>query len=143
MEEIARQITSVILGISFIWIGIQHFRDPEWFEPIVPEILGAPRFWVLASGAVEIIIGMMLIFPKTQKIGGRSCAILLIILYWANLNMWINDIPIGGQSFEDKWHVLRLIIQLLLISIALFIGKTFSINASATENMGKILPKQD
>ena len=64
----------------------------------------------------------MLIFPVTQKIGGKSCAILLIILYWANLNMWINDIPIGGQSFEGKWHLLRLFIQLMLIGIALFIG---------------------
>lgn len=143
MIEKIRFFSSIILGIAFLKIGIDHFLDPEWFEPIVPEILGAPRFWVLASGAVEIIIGMMLIFPMTQKIGGRSCAILLIILYWANLNMWINDIPIGGQSFEDKWHVLRLIIQLLLIGIALFIGKTFSITASATETTDKILPKKD
>ena len=124
-------------------IGIDLFLDPECFEPIVPGILGAPRFWVLASGAVEIIIGMMLIFPKTQKIGGRSSAILLIMLYWANLNMWINDIPIGGQSFEDKWHVLRLIIQLLLIGIALFIGKIFPITASTTEPTPKKLAKQD
>ena len=34
----------------------------------------------------------------------------------------INDIPIGGQSFEGKWHLLRLFIQLMLIGIALFIG---------------------
>jgi len=123
--EKLRFITSIMLGIAFLKIGIDHFLDPEWFEPIVPEILGFPRFWVLISGAAEIVIGIMLILPMTQKIGGNSCAILLILLYWANLNMWINDIPIGGQNFEGRWHLLRLFIQILLIFIALFIGGLF------------------
>lgn len=125
MIEKLRFITSIMLGIAFLKIGIDHFLDPEWFEPIVPEILGFPRFWVLISGAAEIVIGIMLILPMTQKIGGNSCAILLILLYWANLNMWINDIPIGGQNFEGRWHLLRLFIQILLIFIALFIGGLF------------------
>jgi len=123
--EKLRFITSIMLGIAFLKIGIDHFLDPEWFEPIVPEILGSPRFWVLISGAAEIVIGIMLILPMTRKIGGNSCAILLILLYWANLNMWINDIPIGGQNFEGRWHLLRLFIQILLICIALFIGGFF------------------
>ncbi len=139
MIEKLRFITSIILGAAFLKIGIDHFLDPEWFEPIVPGILGFPRFWVLASGAVEIIIGIMLIFPMTQKIGGKSCAILLIILYWANLNMWINDIPIGGQSFEGKWHLLRLFIQLLLISIALFIGEIIPRRDDSDEDIALIV----
>ena len=125
MIEKLRFITSIMLGIAFLKIGIDHFLNPAWFEPIVPEILGFPRFWVLISGAAEIVIGIMLILPMTQKIGGNSCAILLILLYWANLNMWINDIPIGGQNFEGRWHLLRLFIQILLIFIALFIGGLF------------------
>ena len=143
MIEKLRLIASIVLGIAFLKIGIDHFLDPEWFEPIVPEILGHPRFWVLASGAIEIIVGIMLIIPKTKKIGGQSCAILLIVLYWANLNMWINDIPIGGQSFEGKWHFLRLIIQLLLIGIALFIGEIFPNKTKTEEITNNILTKTD
>ncbi len=143
MIEKLRFISSIILGIAFLKIGIDHFLDPQWFEPIVPEILGFPRFWVLASGAVEIVIGIMLIFPVTQKIGGKSCAILLIILYWANVNMWINDIPIGGQSFEGKWHLLRLFIQLLLIGIALFIGGIFPKRYDSEKDIPLIVSKID
>ena len=143
MIERIRFISSIVLGFAFLKIGIDHFLDPEWFEPIVPEILGFPRFWVLASGAVEIIIGIMLIFPVTQKIGGKSCAILLIILYWANLNMWINDIPIGGQNFEGKWHVLRLFIQLMLIGIALFIGGIVPSRNDSDEDIALIVGKTD
>ena len=108
MIEKLRFILSLVLGIAFVKIGIDHFLDPEWFEPIVQEILGNPRFWVFASGAIEIIVGIMLILPTTQKLGAKCCAVLLIVLYWANFNMWINDIPIGGQTFEGKWHLLRL-----------------------------------
>ena len=125
MEEIARQITSVILGISFIWIGIQHFRDPEWFEPIVPSVLGNPKFWVYSSGIFEIILGIGGIIPNTQKISALSMAIMLVLLYWANLNMWINDIPIGGSKLSQTGHLVRGLIQFILIIIFLWIGNWF------------------
>ena len=143
MIEKLRFITSIMLGIAFLKIGIDHFLDPEWFEPIVPEILGSPRFWVLISGAAEIVIGIMLILPMTRKIGGNSCAILLILLYWANLNMWINDIPIGGQNFEGRWHLLRLFIQILLIFIALFIGGLFPNIDDSNEEIPLTVKKND
>ncbi|MBA63596.1 MAG: hypothetical protein CMJ76_14670 [Planctomycetaceae bacterium] len=131
MEEIARQITSVILGISFIWIGIQHFRDPEWFEPIVPSILGNPKFWVYSSGIFEIILGMGVMIPNTQKISALSMAIMLVLLYWANLNMWINDIPIGGSKLSQTGHLVRGLIQFILIIIFLWIGKWFPFSAKS------------
>ncbi len=131
MEEIARQITSVILGISFIWIGIQHFRDPEWFEPIVPSILGNPKFWVYSSGIFEIILGMGVMIPNTQKISALSMSIMLVLLYWANLNMWINDIPIGGSKLSQTGHLIRGLIQFILIIVFLWIGKWFPFSAKS------------
>ena len=131
MEEIARQITSVILGISFIWIGIQHFRDPEWFEPIVPSVLGNPKFWVYSSGIFEIILGIGVIIPNTQKISALSMSIMLVLLYWAKLNMWINDIPIGGSKLSQTGHLVRGLIQFILIIIFLWIGKWFPFSAKS------------
>ncbi len=107
----------MIFGIVFIWIGIQHFRDPVWFEPIVPSILGNPKFWVYSSGFFEIFLGLGVMFPKTQRFAALSIAIMLIILYWANLNMWINDIPIGGTRLSQLGHIIRGIIQFILIII--------------------------
>jgi len=49
-------------------------------------------------------------------------AILLIILYWANLNIWVNDIPLNGQTYANKWHLLRGLAQILLIGITLWTG---------------------
>jgi uncharacterized membrane protein len=110
----------------FINVGIGHFLDPEWFEPIVPTILGYATFWVLVTGVMEVVLGFGLIIPRTRKYAGLFMAIFLIGVYWANLNMWINNVPLEGKTFENKWHVLRLMAQLLMISVALWVGNWFN-----------------
>ena len=47
---------------------------------------------------------------------------MLIVLYWANMNMWINEIPINGRVYENHWHILRGAGQILLILISLWLG---------------------
>lgn len=124
MDKIAllQNILSVVLGIFFINVGIAHFQDPTWFEPIVPAILGDPTFWVLLTGGMEIGLGLGLIIPKTRRFSGMLMALFLVIIYSANLNMWINDVPLEGKTFATIWHILRLIGQILMILIALWVG---------------------
>ena len=119
---LGRTVVALVLGGAFLWIGIQHFVDPEWFEPIVPNVLGAPRFWVLASGVAEVAVGLALIIPATRAYGGLACAALLVVLYWANLYMWVENVPLNGKTYANVWHVVRLLIQLGLIAASLFIA---------------------
>tara|TARA_B100001540_G_scaffold45684_1_gene40743 strand:+ start:149 stop:580 length:432 start_codon:yes stop_codon:yes gene_type:complete len=121
-STVLKHISSVFLGGFFLMVGIQHFTDPVWFEPIVPSILGSPRFWVYASGVFEIGLGAALIIPQTRKWGGLSLAIFLVIIYWANLNMWVNDIAIGGNKLSTLGHIVRGFAQLLMIGVALWVG---------------------
>ena len=122
MNENLENAIAAIYGIPFIWIGIKHFIDPDWFAPIVPEILGHARFWVYASGAFEVLLGMMIIIPRFRSSAAIGMAIMLILLYWANLNMWVNDIQIGGTTLTTRGHILRGLIQAALITAALWIG---------------------
>ena len=117
-----KHILSLILGIFFINVGIGHFVEPEWFEPIVPDILGDPTFWVLITGAMEIALGAGLIVPQTRKYSSILMVLFLVAIYWANLNMWINDIPLEGKTFATIWHVIRLLALVLMILIALWVG---------------------
>ena len=119
-------LVSIILGLPFVWIGILHFQDPVWFEPIVPELIGFPSFWVYASGVFEIVLGLGLMFSRTREIAGYCTALMLIVLYAANFNMWVNDIAIGGSKFGTNWHILRATIQVLLIAVCLWIARTSS-----------------
>ena len=132
-------LVAVPYGLWIAWVGVQHFRDPSWFEPIVPDAIGNARFWVYASGAFEIVLGIGVALPWFRKEAALGLTLMLIVLYWANLNMWINDIPIGGQNFEGKWHVLRLFIQLMLIGIALFIGGIVPTRNDSDEDIALIV----
>ena len=122
LTGLLQNILSVVLGMFFLNVGIAHFQDPKWFEPIVPAILGDPTFWVLVTGVMEIGLGLGLIIPKTRKYSGLLMALFLVAIYSANLNMWINDVPLEGKTFATIWHILRLLGQILMIVTALWVG---------------------
>ena len=118
-----RDLAGLGLGLAFMYVGIDHFIHPAWYEPIVPEILPSARFWVLLSGFFEATLGLMLIIPRTRTIASLGMVWLLVLLYWANFNMWYNDIPLNGVNYDDKWHIIRLIIQIVLIFTFTWIGE--------------------
>ena len=117
-----RDFLALGLGLAFISVGVDHFNSPCWYEPIVPSILPNPTFWVLASGFFEALFGLLLIIPRTRAWASVGMAWMLVVLYWANLNMWINDIPLNDKTYASHWHFLRGIGQVALICIALWLG---------------------
>ncbi len=121
--DLLRLFLAIIYGSWFIYIGIQHFLDPDWFEPIVPKIIGYPLFWVYISGVFEIMLGILVIIPSSRRIASVGFIIFLVVVYWANINMWINDIEIGENKLSHQQHVIRAIIQIILITIVAWIGK--------------------
>ena len=118
-----RDLAALGLGLAFMYVGIDHFIHPAWYEPIVPEILPSARFWVLLSGFFEATLGLMLIIPRSRTIASLGMVWLLVLLYWANFNMWYNGIPLNGVNYDDKWHIVRLIIQIVLIFTFTWIGE--------------------
>ena len=121
-----RDILAVGLGCFFTYVGILHFIDPEWFTAIVPSILpGSDVFWVIVSGIPEVLCGIGLILPKTRVFAARATVILLILLYWANLNMWIYDIELNGQTFPLWAHILRGLAQIAMGLTAAYLGEWF------------------
>jgi len=122
--HIGRTLTAVILGLFLIRVGILHFTKPTWFAPIVPEILGDPLFWVYLSGAAEILLGVGLLAPRPRRSSALATAVFLILVYPANLNMWINDIALGdGTVLSGKGHFIRLLVQITAIGVCLWVSR--------------------
>ena len=120
-------------GSFFFYVGVLHFTDTSWFEPIVPPILGSARLWVLISGVAEIIFGLALIISALEifftsrnyfsRKAGLASALLLVMLYPANLYMWIYDIELGdGASLSPTGHIVRFMLQIGGIIISLWIA---------------------
>ena len=120
---LVKSVLSTILGIFFINVGIAHFTDTEWFEPIVPDLFGNPTFWDLITGVFEIALGIGIIVPQTRRYSGLLMALFLVVVYAGNLNMWVNNIPLDDRTFATIWHIMRLIGQLVMIVVALWIGE--------------------
>ncbi len=123
-------ILAASMGLAFAWIGIQHFRNPEAFEAIVPDYLGWPRFWNFTSGGLEILLGVGLIIPATRRWSARLLIVLVLAMSLANLNMWINDLPFDGTRLSTRGHVVRWIIQAVLLAVLALLGSPWSDVAS-------------
>ena len=111
-------IIALVFGGMYVNVGVQHFTNTAWFEPIVPAILGDPTTWVLITGVMEIAIGVGLILPWTRRHAALGSMVFLVGIYWANLNMWVNNIPLDGKTYAHHWHVLRLIAQLGMLGLS-------------------------
>lgn len=118
-----RDFIAIVVGIIFVIIGVDHFIRTEWYNPIVPSILGFPAFWVYASGIAEIGFGIAIMLKTYRKKAAVFGILMLVALYWANLNMWLNDIPLNDVQYSNGWHIGRLIVQGCLIFLLSWLGE--------------------
>ena len=123
--NLARSIAGLIVGLAFIWIGIAHFANPDAFNEIVPSYLGAPHFWTYSSGIFEIVLGAGIAIPAFRTISARCLVLLVLAMSLANLNMYLNDIPFNGNLLSVTGHTIRLLVQIVLLLLLLWLGAIF------------------
>ena len=97
-------IEATVIGIAFVIVGIYHFVNQDFFEAIVPTWFPYPTFANLTSGGAEIVLGLMLIIPRYRDIGAWGLLLLLVAVYPANIDMFINDVDIqtNARGVEER-----------------------------------------
>ena len=111
-------------------IGIQHFAQPDIFNAIVPTYMGWPSFWNYTSGAMEILFGLGMMLPVARKYAAQFLVVLVLLMSLANLNMWINDLPFNGNRLSTTGHIIRWLIQFLLLTVLLWLGEKIGTSTS-------------
>ena len=112
-------ITKVLIYvylIFFIAAGLNHFLNPQFYDAIVPEFIPFPRLVHQFTGVLEIVIPLFLL-TRFRKEAALVMIIFLILIYGANLYVWIYDLPYGRTYFSNQQHFLRFLLQLLYIYI--------------------------
>ncbi len=104
-----------LLSAAMVLVGIQHFRDPQPFVRIVPAVLPAPATLVLVSGFFEILGGLGLLVPRTRRAAAWGLIALYVAVFPANINMAINNIPMGDHVVPPLFLWLRLPLQAVFI----------------------------
>ena len=112
-------ITKVLIYVYvlfFVGAGLNHFLNPQFYDSIVPNFIPFPRFVHQFTGILEIIIPLLLL-TKYRKEAALAMIVLLVLLYGANLYVWINNLPYGRNYWSNQQHFLRFLLQVLYIYI--------------------------
>lgn len=96
-------------AVMFILVGIMHFAKREKLEAMIPTGLKQyARLLNYGSGALEIILGLLLMITKFKELAAWSLIILLILIFPANIFV--------AQKKPDLYNVSRLFFQPVYIA---------------------------
>lgn len=112
----------VVLGLVLVYTGTLHLTSArEEFQAQVPSWLPLdPDFVVLASGVIEILLGLALLtLWKYRQQVGIVAAIFFILIFPGNLWQYIDGIDAFGLDTDTK-RLVRLFFQPVLIVWALW-----------------------
>ena len=116
-----RKAAQILLGATLLYTGTLHLttRRAE-FQAQVPTWLPlSPDFVVIASGFVEIALGLALISLRRRRKVGIATALFFIAIFPGNINQYVNGIDAFGLD-TDRARAIRLSFQPLLVLWALW-----------------------
>ena len=117
-----RNASQLLLGAALAYAGIGHLTTNRLeFQAQVPTLLkDYADFVVLASGAVEILLGAGLIALWKYRVQiGWLVALFFIAIFWGNISQYVNGIDAFGLD-SDRARAIRLLFQPLLVIWALW-----------------------
>ena len=120
--NLLRSLARVALGIALGYAGFTHLTSNRVeFRAQVPNwVPFSADFVVLASGVVEIILGISLIFlVKYQMQVGWVVAAFFVAIFPGNISQYVNGIDAFGLD-TDRARLTRLFFQPLLVLWALW-----------------------
>ena len=122
MKSKIKTLSIILMTLFYIMAGTNHFINPDWYVRIVPPILPFKTAIVYISGILEIILGTLLIFPKTRFIASWGLILLLVAVYPANIYVALTN----GEAMDITpliaWG--RLPFQFVFIGLAYWHSKT-------------------
>ncbi len=108
-----KKISLFLMSLLYIAAGINHFIHPLFYQKIMPPYIPWHMPLIYVSGIFEMVLGILLIFNRTEKLAAWGIILLLIAVFPANIYMAVNYI---NQKNPALWiAVLRLPFQLVLI----------------------------
>jgi uncharacterized membrane protein len=115
----AKTISLYLMAAFYAFAGLNHFRAPEFYLPIMPPYLPWHAELVFLSGVAEVMIGVGLLFSRTRVLAAWGAIALLVAVVPANIHQALADVPIGDPPRSIgvmRW--VRLPLQFVLMAWA-------------------------
>jgi uncharacterized membrane protein len=113
-------VLKYLFAASFILAGFNHFRDPDFYLRIMPPYLPWPSALHLTAGVFEVVLGVMLLVPRFQKLAAWGLIALLVAFFSVHIHMVVHH-----DQYEVRLRLLwiRLLLQFVLIALAWWFTK--------------------
>ena len=119
--QFIRRIPQMVLGFALAYAGIGHLTTSRVeFRAQVPSVFAEyADFVVLASGVVEIALGVGLIALWKFRVQiGWLVGLFFVAVFWGNISQYVNGVDAFGLDTDTK-RLVRLFFQPLLVAWAL------------------------
>ena len=117
-----KKIAQIVLVLGLMFTGFSHLgTNRVEFQAQVPTLFkDYADFVVLASGVVEILLGLGLIIGwKYRAQIGWAVALFFVAIFWGNISQFVNGVDAFGLN-SDRARATRLLFQPLLVIWALW-----------------------
>jgi uncharacterized membrane protein len=105
-----------LMAALYVLAGINHFINPAFYKPIMPAWVPWHYPIIYITGALEIVLGLLLVPLSTRKNAAVCIIVLLVLIFPANIQMMLNY---HREQNPHLWvTILRLPLQVVLIGWA-------------------------
>jgi uncharacterized membrane protein len=97
-----RTTGAILFGVFMLAAGVAHFANPDFYLRIMPPWLPWHEGLVWLSGVCEVVAGLLVLVPRTRRIGGLFAIAVLLGVFPANLWMAVDlsiwpEIPLWAR----------------------------------------------
>lgn len=113
-----KRVSPYLLAGLLAGAGVLHFVRPEFYDGLIPPLLGSPRAWTYGSGVAEVAVAAAVAVPRSRRVGALAAAGLFVAVFPANVYAALEpgDLP--------RWAAIaRLPLQVPLVLWALQVAR--------------------
>ena len=106
------------MAFLYAFAGISHFRKPAFFLAIIPKWVPLPEKINLLVGAVEIALGILILFTSTRTVAAWGIIVLLVLVFPANVYHF-------QKALKKKKAIILTLIRLPLQALLIYWAYSF------------------
>ena len=98
-----KKIGLYLQSAFYLIAGINHFIDPEFYYPLIPEYFTYPSLINYLSGSLEILFGIGLLFITTRKLTSYAIIAMLVAFIPSHVYFIQQGSCVDGGLCVPEW----------------------------------------
>jgi uncharacterized membrane protein len=82
------KLTLYLMALVYVLAGMNHFRAPQFYMPMMPPWIPAHQAMIIISGLAEIILGLLLFYPPMRALAAWGVIALLVAVFPVHIYMY-------------------------------------------------------